>query len=254
MYSWSQKYRAMKKELPQVLLILLYIAVVKDKKLSLKELPYFGGIVADDAPVELAAPEVVAAAASSELVVNTVKQSNANLDALRRATPDNLRLTATILANRTSSKLASVIEFTTRPLEENTRIMMTRTTTRMGCRLHFIEQAKRQSDTALQETFDLMGKQDVLADLGLLEFGQLIGGWSAQEDALVSEILISMIIKTVGNEIEHSSFYCMRPPFKFFQYLINTSADRKEVMDFCKVMDCLGPGLLGRGMNPNSIA
>jgi len=255
LYSWSQKHRAVKKELPQILQVLLYMAMVKDKQLSCKDLPYFSGIAVEAASVDEIAPEVVAAAAaSSDLVVNTVKQSNANLDALRRATPDNLRLTAIILANRTSSKLAMVIEFVSNPLEQNTSIMLTKTTTRIGCKLHFVEQAKRQSDGALQETFDLMRDHDKLADLGLLEFGQLIGGWSAKEDGLVSEVMLSLILKTVGNEIEHSSFYCMRPPFKFFQYLSEDIDDKKEVMDYCKVMDCIGPGLLGRIVNPNLIA
>ena len=237
----------MKRELPQILLVLLFMAVVKDKVLCLKELPYFGGVVPDVvAEEDVVKPSAAAAAASTDQVVKTVKQSNANLDALRRATPDNLRLTATILANRTSSKLASVISLVSEPLEEHTRVMMTKTTTRMGCKQHFIDQAKRESDKVLQDTFALLGNPCVLAELGLLASGQLFGGWSAKEDALIADVLLTFITKTAANEIEHSSFYCMRPPFKFFQYLSGTTSDKQSVMVWCKVSErCFGHGLFG---------
>ena len=236
MYSWSQKYRAVKEELPQILLVLLYMAVVKSKVVCLKDLPYFSGIAsaADVVPVDIA-PSASVAASSTDQVVNSVKESNAAVDALRRATPDNLRLTCTIIANRTSSKLASIVEGSARPLEESTRLIMTTTGTRIGCKNFFIAQAKRQSDEALQQTCNMLGDEKLLADLGLLEFGQILGGSSPKEDALVSEVLLAYIIKTVANEMLHSSFYCMRPPFKFFQYLSESDSDKKDVMLWCKV-------------------
>ena len=234
----------MKRELPQILQCLLFMAVVKDRVLCLKDLPFFGGVVPDVVVEEdSVAPAAAAAASSGDLVVKTVKQSNANIDALRRATPDNLRLCASILANRTSGKLAAVIGFGAEPLEENTRLMMTKTGTRIGCRQHVIDQAKRQSDDTLEKTCLLLGEKHVLAELGLLTSGQMVGGWSAKEDKLIADVFLQYLIKTVGNEIEHSSFYCMRPPFRFFQYLKEAPADKREVMEWCKVRDCTEPGL-----------
>ena len=236
MYSWNQKYRAVKKELPQILLVLLFMAVVKDRVLCLKDLPSFGGVVPDVVHEDdSVAP--AAAASSTDLVVKTVKQSNAAVDALRRATPDNLRLTASIVANRTSTKLAAVICLGSQPLEEDTRIMMTTTSTRIGCRQHFIDQAKRRSDEALQKTFAVLEDKDALTELGLMSFGQVLGGWSAKEDAMVAEVLLTYHTKTVANEIEHSSFYCMRPPHRFFQYLSGKAEDKNDVMEWCKVME-----------------
>ena len=235
----------MKNELPQILQVLLFMAVVKDKVLCLKDLPFFGGVVPNAVHEEdIVPPGAAVAASSTDLVVKTVKQSNANIDALRRATPDNLRLCASIIANLTSVKLAAVVALGSEPLEESTRIMMTTTTTRIGCRQHVIDQSKRHSDDVLQKMWLMFGDKGVLAQLGLLNFGQLIGGWSAREDALIAEVLLTFITTTVANEIEHSSFYCMRPPFRFFQYLSTDDKDKKEVMDWCKVRDWCGPRLL----------
>ena len=248
MYAWNQKYRAVKKELPQILLVLLYIAVVNDRVSFLKDLPFFGGV----------APDVVheddsiasAAASSSDLVVKNVKQSSAGFDALRRARFDNFLFMASIIANRTNTKLAAAICIGSEPFEEDTRQMMTKTTTRIGCKQHFIDQAKRKSDETLQKTFAVLGDKGALAELGLLNFGQVFRGWSAKEDQMVAEVLISYITKTVANEIEHSSLYCMRPPHRFFQYLSDDVADKKEVMEWCKVIrGCFGLGLFGDVMN-----
>ena len=111
-------------DVPIVFMVFTYIAGVRAKLADGRDVPYFGG--KDICSCELHAEVAICVAASSDALPSaTVKHSNAAIEDLRRATPSNFKLAASIRSNITAVGLWRGIGFCSKPFEDDTRVTIT---------------------------------------------------------------------------------------------------------------------------------
>ena len=241
-FIWNQKMRAMKKGLPVMLLVALYVACVRGRMLQIGDLPYFGSMLAaienDLTAADIAKPLAAAGAAgsSSDVLpgVKTVKDSNAAMQALRRQCPDNVSAICHVLSNQTTMKLANGVLRISEGLEGATRMMLTELKTVRGCANYHVGMACNGSDAILKQIWDVFYDPAFIADVGFLSLREVTGTGSLVEDQAISDVLVDFARHLCLNEIEASSVYRDRPPYRWSQLLSSSADERRKCLEWTR--------------------
>lgn len=262
-FSWVKKTESIQKFGSVLLLILMYIGVTSNMYETVGDLPLLGTAkrpagLADpiDRPGASATTSSKAAApanASSSssggaqgaqqapALRASVRDSNQEIDKLRRSCANTIHLASCVLANRTSMKVLSMMRLTTTPFEmaHGSQVVMFKT---QAGAMRWHSEMANQEFSHLSQAFDLLGDATAITVIGFrtMEHFDARDEGPKLEDGLLADQMVDLSRFLVGNDLLSLLVYAFRPPGRFAAFLHESPDVRSECMQWShKLWDTL---------------
>ena len=187
------------------------------------------------------APEVAVAVPAgqpeAEQPPRTVKESNRELEKLRKQGRNNIELCVIILSNMVTKRLMHVLRLSVKPIRVAFGKEEVKAKTRSGTLEMYMSWSLGGYNVMLGEVFAVLDDARALATMGFRSpsDGQPSAGELA-EDVQVAERLLQLIVNLVGSRLETMLYYSHCVPGMFVQLLSKDDAVVKAALEQLKAI------------------